>query len=249
MEKRFILEVCVDSLESAMAAERGGADRLEVCQNLFEGGTTPNAGLIRLIRERSKVSANVMIRPRGGDFCYTKEDYAVMEADVEIAKRMGANGVVLGLLREDGTIDVERTRDLIQRARPLSVTFHRAFDMSADPFGALEELIRLGVDRVLTSGQERSALEGLDLITQLVARAGDRIIILPGGGITERNVKTILEKSGAREFHVSGSMTVPSRMQYRNTRCFMGRELRAPEYSHSVVDGKRIEGFLQAVGQ
>ena len=192
----LILEVCVDSVESAVAAERGGADRVELCDNLLEGGTTPSGGAVETARALLGLKVHVMIRPRGGDFCYSPIEFDVMRRDVELAKRLGADGVVIGLLTEDATVDLERTRTLVELARPMSVTFHRAFDMARDPYQALEDLVSLGVDRVLTSGQEASVVEGLDLLAELVRRAGDRIVVMPGGGLAERNVAKVKKRYG-----------------------------------------------------
>ena len=236
---KLIIEVCVDTVESAIAAERGGADRVELCDNLLEGGTTPSAGAIALAREHLSLKLHVIIRPRGGDFCFSEIEFAVMRHDVTLAKQLGADGVVIGILTADGEIDIERTRALIKLARPLSVTFHRAFDMARDPYRALEDLIGLGVDRILTSGQEPSVIEGLDLIAELVQRAGDRVIIMPGGG-TERNVQKVVARSGVREVHVTGTTSVESAMHFRNQRVFMGGELRPPEYTRLTTDPERI---------
>jgi copper homeostasis protein len=162
------------------------------------------------------------------------------------AQQGGADGVVIGILNTDGPVDAERTRTLIELARPLSVTFQRAFDVTRDPFEALETLVGLGVDRILTSGQEPSVLEGLDLIAELVQRAGDRVILMPGAGITERNLRKIAAQSGAREFHVYAPKTLEGRMTYRNPRVFMGGELRPPEYTLSSTDPNRIRALVSA---
>lgn len=248
MSAPVLLEVLVDSVESAQAAEAGGAHRLEVCQNLFEGGTTPSAGLLAVLRRTTSLPCNVMIRPRGGDFCYSDAEFEVMRHDLTVAKELGAAGIVLGLLRPDGAVDEDRTAELIRLARPLPVTFHRAFDMTRDPWEALESLIRLGVNRVLTSGQEATVLEGAELIAELVRRAGDRIVVMPGGGIRERNVERILRITGAREIHVSGSRSFDSRMTFRNTRIAMGRPLSAPEFSWSGVDAGRVAEYRRLTG-
>jgi copper homeostasis protein len=245
--KRFNLEVCVDSVESAIAAQEGGADRVELCDNLLEGGTTPSAGAIQLARKHLTIGLNVIIRPRGGDFCYSDLEFDMMKIDVQAAKSLGANGVVVGILTEDGTVDKERIRELVELARPMSVTFHRAFDMTRDPYEALEDLISLTIDRVLTSGQENSVLEGVDLITGLVQKAGDRIIVMPGGGITERNIDKIVERSGVREAHILATTNVESPMRYRNPRPFMGGELRPPEFARAVTDATRIREFVRTV--
>ena len=248
MTEQILLEACVDSVEAALAAEAGGAGRVELCADLLEGGITPSGGTIQEACARLSIPVNVIIRPRGGDFCYSDVEYAVMQRNVELAKEAGANGVVIGILLPDGTVDSERTGVLVELARPLSVTFHRAFDVTRDPYEALETLIELGIDRVRTSGQEPSVLEGLDLIVDLVRAAKERIIVMPGAGFTERNIRKIVAASGVREAHVAAPVDVASRMVYRNPRVFMGGELRPPEYSVSVTDADRIRAFLDAVG-
>jgi copper homeostasis protein len=246
-EMKNVLEVCVDSVGAAVAAQEGGGDRVELCANLMEGGTTPSAGTIQHARRSVRIGLQVMIRPRGGDFCYSATDFEVMKLDVETAKRSGADGVVFGILMADGRVDGERTEELIRLARPLSVTFHRAFDMSRDPLESLETLIRLGVDRILTSGQEATALEGLYLIADLVKAAGDRIVIMPGGGITEANFARIVGGSGAREIHVAALSVLDGPMKFRNTRCFMGGVLRPPEFSISVTDPEVVRSFVRSL--
>ena len=247
MSKPIVLEACVDSVEAAVAAQLGGADRVELCADLLEGGCTPGPGVIQLARKLLDIRLHVMIRPRGGDFCYSEVKFEAMQLDVAFAKQVGADGVVFGILNPDGSVDAERTRALIEQARPMSVTFHRAFDVTRDPFEALETLIGLSVDRILTSGQELAVLEGLDLIADLVRRAGNRVIIMPGAGITERNFGKIVAHSGAREFHVYAPMTLEGRMKHRNSRVFMGGELRPPEYTLSVTDPNRIQAFVSAI--
>jgi len=246
METKARVEVCVDSVESAVAAQEGGADRVELCADLMEGGTTPSAGAIELARRALGIDLNVIIRPRGGDFCYSDVELEVMRRDVAVAKGLGANGVVVGLLGEDGAVDLARTRALVDLARPMSVTFHRAFDMSRDAFESLEALASLGVDRVLTKGQADSIWEGMDLVAELVKKAGDRIIVMPGGG-RDHNVKAIVARTGAREVHVVGTRSVESRMRHRNMRCFMGGALRPPEYSWNVTDAGRIRAIVDAL--
>jgi len=238
-----IIEVCVDSVESAIASQDGGADRVELCDNLFEGGTTPSAGSIGLARERLKINLHVIIRPRGGDFLYSELEFAIMCRDIEMAKSLGADGVVIGLLTSEGEVDVDRTRQLVELARPMKVTFHRAFDVARDPFQALESLVELKLDRILTSGQEESVTEGAELIAQLIRRAHDRIIIMPGGGFTEKNVARIVSQTGAREIHVTGFVELESGMKYRNDRVFMGGTLRPPEYSRSVISSAKIQSL------
>jgi copper homeostasis protein len=242
----FLLEVCVDSTESAIAAQEGGAQRVELCDNLMEGGTTPGPGSIAVARKYLTIGLNVMIRPRGGDFCYSDLEYEIMCRDIEAAKELGADGIVLGILKPNGTVDKKRTQTLLALARPMTVTFHRAFDVTRDPFAALDTLIELGADRLLTSGQEPSAIEGLDLIGELVQRAGDRIIIMPGGGINERNIARVLEAAHPNEIHLTAFSEVESPMEFRNTRVFMGGQLRPPEYSRSVTDPLRVRRILRA---
>jgi copper homeostasis protein len=242
----LIFEVCVDSAEAAIAAQEGGADRVELCSDLLEGGLTPSHGTLAVARERLRIGIMAMVRPRGGDFCYTDTELAVMREDLLTAKRLGANGVVFGLLNPDGTVDRERTQEFIALARPLPVTFHRAFDVSRDPFEALDTLIGLGVDRVLTSGQEPSVLEGLDLIVALVKRAARRIIVMPGGGITERTIGRIAPVCGATEFHFASLEPREGRMAYRNPRVFMGGTLRPPEYAQDVTRPESVAAIIAA---
>jgi copper homeostasis protein len=226
----MICEICVDSVAGVRAAGHAGAQRVELCADLLEGGITPSLGAIRQARTVAGIDLNVMIRPRGGDFLLNHDEFAAMQADIETAKAEGANGVVIGLLTSAGEIDVDRTRELVALARPLSVTFHRAFDVAAEPFGALETLIELRVDRVLTSGQESTVLEGLPLIVELMKRAGDRIIVMPGGGITARNVERIVAAAKPSEMHFAALEPVASAMRFRRQHVFMGGELRPPEY-------------------
>src|ERR1039457_220246 len=197
------IEICVDSVTGAIAAERGGADRVELCDNLMEGGTTPSLGCVRLARKHLGIGLQVLIRPRGGDFLYDGYEMEVMREDIRLCKEAKADGVVIGCLTVEGDIDQARTRELIELARPMNVTFHRAFDMCRDAKKGLEELVALGVDRVLTSGQDDSCLEGMELIAALERQAGGRIIVMPGGGITPRNVSRIVAGTGVREVHLS----------------------------------------------
>jgi copper homeostasis protein len=246
MKPEICFEVCVDSIESAMAAEDGGADRVELCSDLLEGGLTPSFGMLKVAREMLHLKIMVMVRPRGGDFCYTEAEFHAMQHDVAAAKKAGAHGVVFGVLDPDGTIDLDRTRKLIEAARPLPVTFHRAFDMTRDPFEALDALIDLGANRVLTSGQEATVVEGLDLIAELVQRAAGRIIVMPGGGVTDRNTAKIVEATGVTEIHFGGGEMVEGRMRFRNPRVFMGGALRPPEYTREVVRSDYVRCVIAA---
>jgi copper homeostasis protein len=243
MSREIALEIVIDSVESALAAQAGGAQRVELCANLLEGGTTPSAGMIAEVRAAISIALMVMIRPRGGDFCYSAPEFTVMQHDLRVARELGADGVVFGILTPDGAVDVERMAVLVAQTRPLPVTCHRAFDMTRDPRRALEDLIGLGVDRVLTSGGENSALEGVDLIRELAQQARGRIVVMPGGGITERNISKIVAATGATEIHASGRVTVEGPMLYRNTRAFMGGALRPPEFTRAVTDTTRIRAM------
>ena len=242
----LVLEVCAASPESALAAEAGGANRVELCDNLLEGGTTPSAGTVALCVKCVTLDVLMMIRPRGGDFLYTDLEVDTMLRDIEIAKSLGVYGVVFGLLTVDGKVDKTRTGRLIEASRPLAVTFHRAFDMTVDPFEALEDLIELGVDRILTSGQEPSAEHGIPLIKKLVNIAHERTIILPGCGIDETNIAEIVSKTRVCECHVTGKHQIPSRMAYTNPKIFMGVP-GAPEYEKTAVDPNRIRALRAAV--
>jgi len=249
MTHDLTFEVCVDSAEAALAAQEGGADRVELCSDLLEGGLTPTHGTLKVARERLRIKIMSMVRPRGGDFCYSDVEFAVMREDLLAAKALGADGLVFGLLQPDGTIDRDRTRELVDLARPLPVTFHRAFDMTRDPFEALDTLVALGVERVLTSGQEPSVVEGLGLIGELAARASGRIIVMPGGGITARNVARVVAETGVKEVHFATLEPREGRMVHRNPRVFMGGTLRPPEYARDVTRPESVAAVIGAAGR
>ncbi|KAM4636775.1 copper homeostasis protein cutC homolog isoform 1-T2 [Discoglossus pictus] len=239
-DQGFLMEVCVDSVESAVNAERGGAGRIELCASLVEGGITPSIGILQVVKQYVQIPVFVMIRPRGGDFLYSDREVEVMKADIRLAKIHGADGLVFGAVTEDGRIDAELCMDLLAVSRPLPVTFHRAFDMVYDPALAIETLIALGFERVLTSGCDSSVLEGLPVIKRLVEQAKGRIIVMPGGGITERNLQRILEGAGVQEFHCSARSTKESAMKYRNNSVSMGAALSTSEYSIKVTDVAKV---------
>jgi copper homeostasis protein len=241
-----LLEVCVSSAESAVAAERGGAARVELVSDLLEGGITPSAGLIGRVRERIRIRLQVIIRPRGGDFCYGGDEFAVMEADVLGARKLGADGVVLGLLHPDGRVDVERTRRLVELARPLKVTFHRAFDMAADLPRALEEVIATGADRLLTSGGERSAADGADTIRALISASRSRIVIMAGGGIRAANARSIVERTGVRELHAGLEEATASPMVHRNDKLAMGAA-KDREFQRFLVREETVRAFVNSL--
>ena len=209
MTKRFTLEISVESVESAMAAERGGADRIELCTDLSVGGLTPPQELLRAAREKIRTPIYSMIRPREGNFVYSRAEFAEMKRSIEVAKEAGMNGVVFGILREERRVDVDRTRELVEFARPLPVTFHRAFDNTVTLSEALEDVIRTGSARILTSGGAKTALQGAAKLAELIAAARDRISIVPGVGISCANISIFAQQTGAHEFHSGLSSVLP----------------------------------------
>jgi copper homeostasis protein len=248
MPAPVLVEACVDSIESALAAAEGGAHRIELCANLVEGGTTPSAGTLAVCRTRLRIPMFVLVRPRGGDFLYSAAELAVMLEDIRRAKDAGAQGVVVGALRADGAIDADRTRQLIAAARPLQVTFHRAFDVCRDAAEALETLIALGVERVLTSGQAATAPQGADAIARLVRQAAGRIGVLPGGGITAGNVEALVRGTGVAEVHLTGAVTRGSDMAFRAQQVEIGNAAPRSEYEWSVTDAEQIRRVVGSLG-
>lgn len=237
-----IIEICANSAQSCVEAEAGGAKRVELCAGIPEGGTTPSYGEIRMAqRLTSKIDINVIIRPRGGDFLYTEAEIGSMLLDIELCKQLGVHGVVFGCLTKEGDIDVPLMRRLIETAAPLSVTCHRAFDVCRDPFRAMEELIDLGCDRILTSGQQSDAVKGIPMIKQLVERADDRIIIMPGCGVREENIALIEQETGAKEFHTSARSVLYSRMEYRNEQVPMGSNVVTSEFETVQTDREKVK--------
>jgi copper homeostasis protein len=209
MNRKCLLEISVESLEAALAAERGGADRIELCKDLSLGGVTSSADLIRAVRAQVRLPIFVMIRPRPGDFVYSGAEFAEMKRSVTRARVAGVEGMVLGILRKDRQVDLQRTRELVELAKPLSLTFHRAFDEAADLPQALEQVIQTGAHRVLTSGAAKSAPEGAAVLAELVAAARNRVIIVPGAGINDANVSRLAQQTRAREFHSGLSTALP----------------------------------------
>jgi copper homeostasis protein len=239
-------EICIDSVEGAIAAQQGGAQRVEMCDNLVEGGTTPSLGTIRVARQNASIAINVIIRPRGGDFCYTPFEFAVMRADILAAKEAGANGIVLGLLLPDGRVDAERTAELVALSRPLPVTFHRAIDLCRDSSEALETLAGLGVARVLTSGRKATALEGAACITGLVKQSAGRVIVMAGGGITAENLPALLAATGVSEVHFSAREPLESPMAYRSYDCHMGKAYIPEEYTRKITTAEKVRAVVEA---
>jgi len=210
------LEIVVYNIESALKAQEGGADRIELCDNPGEGGTTPSFGTIEIVRGNVSLDVFVMIRPRGGDFCYTSWEFHSMKRDIWQCQKASVDGIVFGILTPDGRIDKKRCKELIDKARPLKVTCHRAFDMTRDPFEALEDCIEVGFDRILTSGHQAQAVKGAELIGELIRKANGRIAIMPGSGVNENTVERIVQITKATEIHFSAIGSRPSLMEYKN---------------------------------
>lgn len=211
-------EIVVYNIESALRAQEGGADRIELCANPAEGGTTPSYGVIEVVRQNVSLDVYVMIRPRGGDFLYSNYEFHAMKRDVIQCQRLSVDGVVFGILNADGTIDKKRCKELIDKARPLKVTCHRAFDMTRDPFEALEDCIEVGFDRILTSGQEKTAFEGVSLLRALQEKANGRIAIMPGSGVNETNIKELIRETQVQEIHFSAATSHSGKMTFINPR-------------------------------
>ena len=239
----YKFEICANSVASCIAAQEGGADRVELCAGIPEGGTTPSFGMIRNARENISIALNVIIRPRGGDFLYSESELREMVYDIQAAKELGADGLVFGCLRPDGSVDMEAMSVLMEAAGDTPVTFHRAFDHTNDPFKALEDIISLGCTRILTSGCRPTALEGAELLAGLVEKAGDRIIIMPGCGVREGNIAEIARLSGAREFHFSARESVQSGMFFRNPDVAMGSE--DDPYGYDVTTARRVAATIE----
>ncbi|AHG88917.1 Copper homeostasis protein cutC [Gemmatirosa kalamazoonensis] len=239
-----VVEACIDSVASAVAAERGGAARVELCDALHDAGTTPSAGMIAAVKERVRVPVFVIVRPRGGGFVYSAEELDVMRRDVIAARRLGADGVVIGALRPDGTVDDAATRALVDAAEGLPVTFHRAFDLVADRDAALDALVACGVSRVLTSGGAPSAIEGADAIAALVRRAADRLTVLAGGGIREAHVAELVRRTGVREVHVRGSRLTRTEMTSANGAIRLRKPLPDDEGAWEETDEARIRELV-----
>lgn len=247
MKTPVLLEVCANSVTSALAAQDGGAARVELCENLYEGGTTPSHGEIMLARKLLHIKLYVLVRPRGGDFLYTDLEYDVMLADVNYCIHAGCDGIVIGMLNPDGTVDKERCGKLVEKAKQmgLGVTFHRAFDMCADIDQALEDIIEIGCERVLTSGGKTTAMEGARNIARLIKQADNRIAIMPGSGVNEKNAADLVFFTGATEIHSSARKRVESRMNYQNDHIVMGANY-GNEYAYDFTDVGRVRDILQA---
>jgi copper homeostasis protein len=243
--KNQIIEICVDSLDSSLIAQTAGAYRVELCANLLEGGTTPSFALIEMARKYLTIKLYVLIRPRGGDFLYNDLEFEIMKSDIHHCGKIGCDGVVVGTLNSDGTVDTARCSELTEIAKSYSmgVTFHRAFDRCADLFQGLEDVINLGCERILTSGGKTSAIEGTPIIAQLIEKANGRIGIMPGAGITPENVSELIEKTGASEIHGTFRSQYPSKMIYKNA-VFVDAPI--DEYSIWLADERKIKTVVQS---
>src|SRR6185503_4304953 len=247
----YIIEIATSDFLTTKSAVEGGADRIELCANLAEGGTTPSYAHIKKCREAFDIALFPIIRPRGGDFLYTKDEFEIMKNDIKLCKDLGCEGIVIGLLNMDGTIDMTRTSELIDLAYPLDVTFHRAFDRCKDPFAALEELIEIGCQRILTSGQQTSVAsqesivnsKAVELITELNSLADDRIIIMPGSGVRKENIKMLAEKTGCIEFHSSLRGKIKSPMQFVHP-AFKNSE---ESYMNNFIDPVQVKELREAL--
>lgn len=245
--KQYTFEICANSAASCLAAQQGGARRVELCASMPEGGTTPSYGEIKLARKMIDIRLHVIIRPRGGDFLYSPLELDIMEEDIRMARQLGADGVVFGCLTPEGELDISAIERLMKVSEGMAVTFHRAFDYVKDPFQAMEQLIELKVDRILTSGQQKTAMEGASLLADLVKQADGRIVIMPGCGVNESNIASLAEKTGAAEFHFSARENKASKMKLRNPALSMGGNGEIDEYMHSVTTAERVRHTIQAL--
>ncbi len=241
----ILIEVCATSVMSAIAAQNGGARRIELCDNIVEGGTTPGAGSISMCRKLLDIDICVLIRPRGGDFLYNNIEFEQLLEDIEFVKGQGVKGIVTGVLDKSGSVDVKRMQTIIETAGSMDVVFHRAFDMCSDPYVAIEKLIDLGVDRLLTSGQKNTAIEGAGLIRELVEIADNRIEIMPGSGINTGNIGELISKTGAGSYHLTGRNPVKSKMEYISSEvCLTGAD-NLSDYEWKVTDEMIIKKIVE----
>ncbi|MFD1328553.1 copper homeostasis protein CutC [Mycoplana ramosa] len=241
-----LIELCVEGIDGFLAAQGAGADRIELCASLVEGGLTPSLATIRAAVKAARIPVHVIIRPRGGDFLYSQTEFETMRDDILALRSEGVTGVVIGCLTPDGRIDEERMKALVEAARPMSVTCHRAFDMTADAGEALEALIRCGVDRVLTSGQRDTALEGLEILKKATEQAGDRIVIMGCGALDADNIKAVRDGAGLKELHFAALKTVASGMRFRNPHVGMGGTEKDREYELTVTDRDAVRATIAA---
>jgi len=246
MAKKPLIELCVEGIDGFLAAQEAGADRVELCASLVEGGLTPSLATIRAAVKAAEIPVHVIIRPRGGDFLYSKAEFETMVEDIRALRGEGVSGVVIGCLTPDGRIDEARMKALVEAARPMSVTCHRAFDMTADAGEALEALIRCGVDRVLTSGQRDSALEGLAILKAANEQAAGRIVIMGCGALDADNIRKVRDGANLTELHFAALKTVPSGMTFRNPHVGMGGTEKDREYEVTLTDGDAVRATIAA---
>ena len=245
---KYIIEIATSDYRTTQSAVDGGADRIELCANLAEGGTTPSYGLIKRCREAFDVLLYPIIRPRGGDFLYKKDEYEIMLQDVRLCKQLECDGIVAGMLNMDGTIDMTRMSELVELAYPMGVTFHRAFDRCKAPFTALEELIEIGCERILTSGQQPAAPDGVELIAQLNKTSDSRIIIMPGSGVRKENIKMLADKTGCAEFHSSLRSKTKSAMQFIHPSFENPIAIGSEEsYMNNAIDVEEVKALQNAL--
>lgn len=248
MKNNYKFEICANSVMSCIEAQKGGAHRVELCAGIPEGGTTPSYGDIALARDLLDIKLNVIIRPRGGDFLYSNLEHKIMLKDIEIARKLDVDGVVIGCLTPNGDIDMVRNKELIDAAENMRITFHRAFDMCSNPYESLENIIELGCDIILTSGQQPKAEMGVALLKELVDLAHDRIIIMPGSGVNAYNIANIAKATGAKEFHFSARESIESKMVYRNPNLKMGgTTLVINEFEKMTTSSKKVEETIRAL--
>ncbi len=247
MDKPYLIEICANSAFSALAAQEGGAKRVELCTALPEGGLTPSYGEIVLAKKNLHIDLNVIIRPRSGDFLYSDLEIESMIADINLCKELGVHGVVFGMLTAQGDVDVARCQQLLEHCEGLSVTFHRAFDVCRDPMEALQCIIDLGFDRILTSGQAATAPQGSELLSQLVEQAAGRIVIMAGCGVNEDNIAQLAQSTGLREFHFSAKDTMPSQMQFRKEGVPMGGSVTIDEFAIYISSSQKIKNAINSL--
>lgn len=243
----MILEICAINLESAIAAEKGGASRIELCDNIIEGGTTPSAATIKLAVEYLSIPVNVLIRPRGGDFIYSDLEFENIIEDIKYCKSIGVSGIVIGVLNSDSSIDIKRTKQLVELANPMKVTFHRAFDLCKDVFQSMEDIISTGAIRILTSGQQQSAEKGISLLKKLQSKSNNRIIIMPGGGVSIKNVEHIIAATSVSEIHMSAKTKVPTKMDLHQYNITLSGGDFANEKHHYSSDYNLVRAIAKTI--
>ena len=250
MSQKSKIEICANSVESAVKAQEGGAYRVELCAGIPEGGTTPSFGEIRMARQLlQKTKLHVIIRPRGGDFLYNQLELDIMLHDIKVARQLGADGVVFGCLTAEGNVDMPAMKKLMNAVGDMNVTFHRAFDMCREPKEALEQIIELGCSRILTSGLEANALKGIPMLKELIEQADGRIIIMPGCGVNPDNIIQIAEETGAVEFHFSGRSSYESGMIFRNNKVSMGGTVKIEEYQRDITDPEIVKAAVNELAK